>query len=61
MHETGHALGLSHPHDGLEIANINNDQTKYTIMSYRSYADQPIEGNQSGYRQTFFPTTPMWE
>ncbi|MEW2911201.1 M10 family metallopeptidase [Leisingera sp. JC11] len=47
LHETGHALGLSHPHD-----NLNNfgtlpaqyDHMEYTVMSYKSY-----EGGPSGY------------
>ena len=56
LHETGHALGLKHPHEGVEIADINIDRTKYSVMSYRSYTNQPID---SGYSQTFYPTTPM--
>nr|WP_071102575.1 M10 family metallopeptidase C-terminal domain-containing protein [Moorena producens] len=58
LHEIGHALGLKHPHekDGSGVvANLNIDTTAYTVMSYRSYVNQPL----SAYSQKFFPTTPM--
>ncbi|NEP28276.1 M10 family metallopeptidase C-terminal domain-containing protein, partial [Moorena sp. SIO3I6] len=58
LHEIGHALGLKHPHakDGSRVvANLNIDTTAYTVMSYRSYVNQPL----SGLIQNFYPTTPM--
>ena len=58
LHETGHAIGLTHPHTASGIgtvADIATDTTAYSIMSYRSYVDAPL----IGYTQSFFPTTPM--
>jgi serralysin len=36
LHETGHALGLDHPHEG-NVMPIDRDSLEYSIMSYRSY------------------------
>ncbi|NEO36602.1 MAG: matrixin family metalloprotease [Moorea sp. SIOASIH] len=58
LHEIGHALGLKHPHENNGsgvVANLNIDTTAYTVMSYRSYVNQPL----SGPIQNFYPTTPM--
>ncbi|WP_410497617.1 M10 family metallopeptidase C-terminal domain-containing protein [Chitinibacter sp. S2-10] len=55
LHELGHALGLKHPHDGGTIANTLHDQLKYSVMSYRDYAGDTL----NGYDTTFYPTTPM--
>ena len=58
LHETGHAIGLTHPHtpSGIgTVADIETDTTAYSVMSYRSYAGAPL----NGYTQSFFPTTPM--
>jgi serralysin len=58
MHEIGHALGLKHPHEadgsGVVMA-VNLDYLGNTVMSYRSYINQPIGG---AYTNTFFPSTP---
>lgn len=62
LHEIGHALGLKHPHDnrsgkgGGKVADQNIDSTLFTVMSYRSFVGQTIG---TGYKQDFFPTTPM--
>jgi serralysin len=40
IHETGHALGLKHPHEsgnGLEALSRRYDSLEYSVMSYRSY------------------------
>ena len=45
LHETGHALGLKHPHEGFRMTNgdwhgvlpARLDAMEYTVMSYRSY------------------------
>jgi len=59
MHEIGHALGLKHPHDtggsGV-VANVNTDTTAYSVMSYRSYVNQPVN---AGLGQNFFSTSLM--
>lgn len=54
LHEIGHALGLSHTHDGTAAAS-SIDWTGYSVMSYRSYEGAPL----SGYTQGYYPTTPM--
>lgn len=62
LHETGHALGLKHPHEfgrtnSFPGLNINYDFLEYTVMSYRSYL-----GDSFGYRaidQYYFPQTFM--
>ena len=55
LHEIGHALGLSHTHQGGTVATSDIDWTGYSVMSYRSYAGAPL----NGYTQAYYPTTPM--
>jgi len=58
LHETGHAIGLTHTHStgGIStVAELETDTTAYSVMSYRSYEGAPF----TGYTQSFFPTTPM--
>jgi serralysin len=57
MHEVGHALGLEHPHENKDndIMSLSIDAIKYTIMSYRDYVGDDIDG----VGPNFFPTTPM--
>jgi serralysin len=60
LHETGHTLGLKHPHDisgvvGGASMPVDRDSLEYTVMSYRSYPNAPLGsyGNASdGYPQT---------
>lgn len=55
LHELGHALGLLHPHSGTVAPISSEDQLKYSIMSYRDYAGD----NLNGYTTTYFPTSFM--
>ena len=36
IHETGHALGLDHAHQGVVVP-VGRDSMEYTVMSYRSF------------------------
>lgn len=56
IHELGHVLGLDHPHESAVAPVSGEDQMKYSVMSYRSYAGDSITG---GYSNSLFPTTPM--
>jgi serralysin len=62
MHETGHALGLKHPHKAERFDTIKTelhgryDALEYTVMTYHSYAgsNQAVLTNEiSSYPQTF--------
>lgn len=60
LHETGHALGLKHPHEAhgaFGTATYTDDQVAYTVMSYRSYAGAGLDGYVNG--SDSFPQTPM--
>lgn len=55
LHELGHALGLGHPHGSIVKPLIEEDQLKYSVMSYRDFAgDFP-----GAYSTSFFPTSLM--
>lgn len=62
IHETGHALGLKHPHEngvnGTGALPSANDSLEFTVMSYRSYVGAPTSGGYTN--ETYgYPTTPM--
>jgi serralysin len=42
LHETGHALGLEHPHDNKMP--VSRDSLEYSVMSYRSYVGASLNG-----------------
>ncbi len=44
VHETGHALGLKHPHDSSIGGAVGDasESVELSVMSYRSYADAPL-------------------
>jgi len=51
MHETGHALGLKHPHEvkgSFGAMPLEHDSLEYTVMSYRSYVGGPTTGYTVG-------------
>ena len=53
LHETGHALGLKHPHEDPN-KNSNIDSVVNTVMSIKPFT----EGSKE-YSLQFYPTTPM--
>ncbi len=61
MHETGHALGLKHPHEvrgSFGAMPLDHDSLEYTVMSYRSYVGA---STASGYTNSSvsYPQTLM--
>ena len=44
LHETGHALGLDHPHTGTAVMPVDRDSLEYTVMTYRSYEGASTTG-----------------
>jgi serralysin len=47
LHETGHALGLKHPHENkatFGVVDPARDSLEYTVMSYRSYVGDAVTG-----------------
>lgn len=56
LHELGHVLGLDHPHESVVVPVSGEDQLKYSVMSYRSYAGDSVTGS---YSNSLFPITPM--
>ena len=51
MHETGHSLGLKHPHEvngSFGTMPTDRDSVEYTVMSYRSYIGAPTTGYTVG-------------
>jgi serralysin len=55
LHETGHALGLDHPHD-YNVMPADRDSLEYSVMSYRSFIGKPLGGSYTneawGYPQS---------
>ena len=53
IHELGHSMGLDHPHEGSPTPELNEDQLKYSVMSYR---DNPTASTGGGYSSNYYPT-----
>ena len=60
LHELGHSFGLKHSQETGGVAGVAvpsaQDNSEYTVMSYRSYADGPLTGYTAeayGYAQTY--------
>jgi len=47
MHEIGHAIGLSHPHDGRVLLDAAYDSAQYSIMSYNEHPDSILDGRKA--------------
>jgi serralysin len=58
LHETGHALGLKHPHEAkgsFGVLPIDKDSLEYSVMSYKSYVGSTATSYTNGtysYPQT---------
>jgi serralysin len=51
LHETGHALGLKHPHEARGSFGVEptaTDSLEYSVMSYKSYAGSTAGGYTNG-------------
>ncbi|ONG50803.1 hypothetical protein BKE38_17295 [Pseudoroseomonas deserti] len=55
LHETGHALGLKHPHESGTTLSYDHDSMEYSVMSYRSHVGASLDGYRNeawGFAQT---------
>ena len=60
IHETGHAMGLKHPHEAsgaFAAMPADHDSLEYSIMSYHSYVGSGLGGYTNG--STSYPQTLM--
>ncbi|PRY26753.1 serralysin [Aliiruegeria haliotis] len=63
LHEVGHAIGLSHPHQRRgegKALDPSKDSVEYSVMSYRSYRGEDLAAS-TGYTvaRGDYPETPM--
>ena len=56
LHEIGHALGLSHPHEGTPLLGTSKDYVGFTVMSYKDHVG---DATFDGYGSDLLPYTPM--
>ncbi|WP_419900391.1 M10 family metallopeptidase [Roseomonas sp. USHLN139] len=55
LHETGHALGLKHPHESGTTLSYDHDSMEYSVMSYRGHVGASLDGYRNeawGFAQT---------
>ena len=57
LHETGHTLGLEHPHSGTEMP-LDQDSLEFSVMSYRSFVGGSLNGGYTNESWSY-PQTPM--
>ena len=60
IHETGHAMGLKHPHEAtlnFGAMPADHDSLEYSVMSYHSYVGSSLSGYTNA--STSYPTTLM--
>jgi serralysin len=58
LHEAGHALGLKHGHETPLAISFDRDSLEYSVMTYRSYPGDSVDGGYNN--ETFgFPQTLM--
>lgn len=64
-HEIGHALGLEHGHEANGVSNVpmdsNRDSMEFSIMTYRSYVGDPLEGGYSNERWGYAQSLMMYD
>lgn len=61
LHETGHALGLKHPHESANTMPLSRDTIEYTVMSYRSYVGASTGGTYDNETWGFSQSLMMYD
>jgi len=64
IHETGHAMGLKHPHDTSGIFGpmpVDHDSLEYSVMSYRSYVGASTTTGYTNASDSFPQTLMMYD
>ncbi len=62
LHETGHAMGLKHPHEtvgSFGAIPVSQDSEEYSVMSYRSYIGASTTGGLTNATWSFSQTLMM--
>lgn len=59
LHETGHALGLEHPHDN--NMPVERDSLEYSVMSYRSYLGASLNSGYTNENWSYPQTLMMYD
>jgi VCBS repeat-containing protein len=64
LHETGHALGLKHPHEASGAFGpmpLDHDSLEYSVMSYHSYIGSPTNGYTNAFYDGYPQTLMMYD
>ena len=64
LHETGHALGLKHPHEAsgsFGAMPLDHDSLEYTVMSYRSYVGASTTSGYTNASDSYPQTLMMYD